>query len=109
MQIDETLTHSKTLQFGLKAAERKRAGQEIISLGLGEPEFDTPEHVKQAAKDALDAGLTRYSAAGGLGELRELVAEKLSSDNGRVLAAGDDLRWRSPAAGTRDRGSSRGH
>ncbi|MBN1795538.1 MAG: pyridoxal phosphate-dependent aminotransferase [Sedimentisphaerales bacterium] len=81
MLIDKTLTQSKTLQFGLMAAELKRQGREIISLGLGEPEFDTPQHIKQAAKDALDAGFTRYSAAAGLPELRELVAEKLQNEN----------------------------
>jgi len=81
MHIYSSLTRSKTLQFGLKAAELKKQGRSIISLGLGEPEFDTPDHIKQAAKDALDAGLTRYSAAPGLPELRNLIAEKLRSDN----------------------------
>ncbi len=82
MQIDSTLSESKTLQFGLKARELRQQGKDIISLGLGEATFDTPEHIKQAATDALAAGLTRYSAAPGLPELRELIAKKLQSDNG---------------------------
>lgn len=82
MIIDESLKASKTLQFALKARELKNQGKEIISLGLGEPDFDTPQHIKQAAKNALDAGFTRYGPAAGLPELRELVAEKLQNDNG---------------------------
>ena len=70
------------MQFSLKAQELKKQGRNIVSLGLGEPEFDTPEHIKQAASEALAAGLTRYSSAAGLTELRELVAKKLRVDNG---------------------------
>ena len=82
MIIDDSLKASKTLQFAMKARELKNQGKEIISLGLGEPDFDTPQHIKQAAKNALDAGFTRYGPAAGLPELRELVAEKLQNDNG---------------------------
>ena len=62
MIIDDSLQESKTLQFSLKAQELKKQGRQIISLGLGEPENDTPDHVKQAAVDALAAGLTRAPA-----------------------------------------------
>ncbi|MBI2843334.1 MAG: pyridoxal phosphate-dependent aminotransferase [Armatimonadetes bacterium] len=82
MIVEKTIQESKTLQFSLKAQEMKRMGREIISLGLGEPDFDTPEHIKRAAVEALNADLTRYSAAAGLPELRELVAQKLSLENG---------------------------
>ncbi|ADT83701.1 pyridoxal phosphate-dependent aminotransferase [Thermococcus barophilus] len=54
----------------------------IISLGIGEPDFDTPEHIKEYAKEALDKGLTHYSPNAGISELREAVAEKLKRDNG---------------------------
>lgn len=82
MLIDKSLTRSRTLQFGMKVRELKQQGREVISLGMGEPDFETPEHIKQAAKDALDAGLTRYSHAMGLPELRELIADKLQNENG---------------------------
>lgn len=90
MLIDESLTSPRTLQFGLKARERKQRGEEVISLGLGEPEFDTPEHIKRAAKDALDAGFTRYGAARGLPELRERIARKLAEENG-IAARPDEI------------------
>ncbi|RLF73764.1 pyridoxal phosphate-dependent aminotransferase, partial [Thermococci archaeon] len=48
----------------------------LISLGIGEPDFDTPEHIKEYAKEALDKGLTHYSPNVGILELREAVAEK---------------------------------
>ncbi len=54
----------------------------IISLGIGEPDFDTPEHIKEYAKEALDKGLTHYGPNAGIKELREAVAEKLKKDNG---------------------------
>lgn len=88
MQISESITSAKTLQLGLAAAELRKQGREIISLGLGEPEIDTPAHIREAAKLALDEGWTRYSAPGGLPELRDLVAQKLRTDNGIDAEAG---------------------
>ena len=54
----------------------------VISLGIGEPDFDTPEHIKEYAKEALDKGLTHYGPNAGIRELREAIAEKLKKDNG---------------------------
>ena len=82
MRIDKAIKTSRTLQFGFKARELKQQGKDIISLGLGEPEFDTPTHIKKAASEALDAGMTRYSSAPGLPELRELIAQQLHDNNG---------------------------
>jgi len=62
-----------------KALERK--GEKLIHFELGEPDFDTPKHIKEAAKRALDEGLTRYTPNAGLLELREAIAEKLKKDN----------------------------
>lgn len=90
MLIEKSLNSPQTLQFGLKARERKQRGLEVLSLGLGEPEFDTPSHIKQAAKDALDAGFTRYGAGAGLPELRHRIAKKLCDDNG-IAAAADEI------------------
>ena len=56
--------------------------QDVTRLSVGEPDFDTPEFVKQAAKDAIDKGLTHYSPATGFDHLRTAVAEKLRQDNG---------------------------
>jgi aspartate aminotransferase len=90
MIIDPVITESKTLQFSLKAQELKKQGRDIISLGLGEPEYDTPEHVKRAAADALAGGMTRYSSAQGLLPLRQAVARKLQHDNS-IPATADEL------------------
>ncbi len=90
MILDDALQPSKTLQFALKAQEMKKQGRRILSLGLGEPDFDTPEHIKQAAVDALRAGCTRYGSAPGLPELRELVAAKLARENG-IAAHPDEV------------------
>ena len=62
-----------------KALERK--GEKLIHFELGEPDFDTPSHIKEAAKQALDEGLTHYTPNAGLLELREAIAEKLRKDN----------------------------
>ncbi|AEC52867.1 aspartate aminotransferase [Pyrococcus sp. NA2] len=56
--------------------------KDVISLGIGEPDFDTPEHIKEYAKEALDKGLTHYGPNIGLPELREAIAEKLKKQNG---------------------------
>ena len=73
---------SATLAITAKAAELKAAGRNIISLSVGEPEFDTPVHVCTAAKAAIDAGFTRYTAVPGIPELRRAIADKFRNDNG---------------------------
>jgi len=88
--IDAVVQQSPTLQFSLTAQKLKTQGRDIISLGLGEPDYDTPDHIKAAAAEALRAGMTRYSAASGLPELRELVAQKLRQDNG-IPAKADEV------------------
>jgi aspartate aminotransferase len=64
-----------------KAAELKRQGRKIISLSVGEPDFDTPEHIKKAAMIAIETGQTKYTAVEGTLELRQAIAEKLKRDN----------------------------
>lgn len=81
------LKPSATLAVKAKATELKRAGVEIIDLSTGEPDVDTPEHIKEAARAALKAGKTKYTAAPGLVELREAVAHKLSEENGLTTSA----------------------
>ncbi|MBE9550284.1 MAG: pyridoxal phosphate-dependent aminotransferase [Proteobacteria bacterium] len=73
---------SATLAVAAKAAELKAQGKDIISLGTGEPDFDTPEHIKQAACDAIARGDTKYTAVGGTPELRQAVVDKFERENG---------------------------
>ncbi|MEQ9328464.1 MAG: aminotransferase class I/II-fold pyridoxal phosphate-dependent enzyme, partial [Rhodospirillales bacterium] len=72
---------SPTIAVSTKAAELKAAGRDVIGLGAGEPDFDTPEHIREAAKAAIDSGQTRYTAVPGTVELRKAVAAKFKRDN----------------------------
>lgn len=78
----EALQPSLTLAIAAKAKSLKAAGQDICSLSAGEPDFETPAFIRQAAIDALNAGHTRYGPAAGEPELREAIAHKLSRENG---------------------------
>lgn len=73
---------SPTVAVSTKAAELKAAGKDVIGLGAGEPDFNTPEHIRKAAFAAIDAGKTRYAPPAGIPELRKAVCEKLERDNG---------------------------
>lgn len=73
---------SMTLAISAKANELKAAGVKVINFGVGEPDFNTPEHICNAAKDALDKGYTKYVAAAGLPALKKAVAKKLKTENG---------------------------
>lgn len=75
------ISPSMTLAISAKANELKAAGEEVINFGIGEPDFDTPAHIVQAAKDALDAGYTKYVAAAGLPKLKKAIVKKLKIDN----------------------------
>jgi aspartate aminotransferase len=73
---------SPTVAVSNKAAELKAAGADVIGLGAGEPDFDTPEHIKQAAADAMAAGKTKYAPVAGVAELRRAICDKFKRDNG---------------------------
>ncbi len=73
---------SPTLAVTARAAELRAQGRDVIGLGAGEPDFDTPEHIKAAAKAAMDAGQTKYTAVGGTVALKQAVIGKFSRDNG---------------------------
>ena len=77
---------SPTLAVTAKAAELKAAGKDVVSLGAGEPDFDTPEHVKAAAVRAIAAGFTKYTPVGGTPSLKKAIAAKHLRDNGREYA-----------------------
>ena len=65
-----------------RARALERQGKRIIHLEIGEPDFDTPEHIKTAAKQALDAGATHYGPSAGLPELREAIAKHIGETRG---------------------------
>ncbi len=73
---------SATIAVSTKARELKAAGRDIISLSAGEPDFDTPDHIKEAAKRALDAGKTKYTDVDGIPELKQAIIAKFKRDNG---------------------------
>ncbi len=72
---------SPTLVITAKAAELRRQGRDIISLGAGEPDFDTPAHIKAAGIRAIEEGKTRYTAVDGIPELKQAVVDKFKRDN----------------------------
>ncbi|RZN63370.1 pyridoxal phosphate-dependent aminotransferase [Methanonatronarchaeum sp. AMET6-2] len=73
---------SATLKMADLAKELRREGEDVISLGVGEPDFDTPSNIKECSKKALDEGFVHYTESKGIPELRELLSEKLERDNG---------------------------
>ncbi len=73
---------SGTMAISAKAAELKAAGLDVVAFGAGEPDFDTPAHIRQAGIDAIENGETRYTAAAGTPALRQAVCDKLKRDNG---------------------------
>lgn len=76
------MQESATLKMAKMARELRAEGKDIIDLSLGEPDFDTPDHIKEAAKKALDDGYTKYTPVNGLPELREAIVRKLNRENG---------------------------
>jgi aspartate aminotransferase len=73
---------SATIAMSMKAAELRAQGQDIISLSMGEPDFATPAHIRQAAIDAIESGQTRYTAVDGTPALKQAIIGKLIRDNG---------------------------
>ena len=75
------LSYSQTFVMSNKAREMKAAGIDVISLTLGEPDFDVPANIKQAAFDAINQNFSHYSPVPGFLELRQAIAKKLKRDN----------------------------
>ena len=78
----QSIEPSVTLAISAKAAEMRAEGKDIIGFGAGEPDIDTPDYIKQAAKEALDMGMTKYTPAAGTTELRKAVAARLKRKYG---------------------------
>jgi len=79
-----SLSPSLTLSVDSKAKAMKAEGIDVCGFGAGEPDFDTPEHIKAAAMAALDGGFTKYTPISGLPELREAISAKFAADNGVI-------------------------
>ena len=77
----KTLTPSSTLAITAKAKELKNQGIDVIGLGAGEPDFNTPQNIIDAAVDSMNKGLTKYTPAGGLPVLKQAIIDKLQRDN----------------------------
>lgn len=77
-----TISPSLTLAISAKAKAMKAAGEDVISFGVGEPDFNTPEHIVDAAMEALEKGHTKYTPSSGLPELRKAICSKFRRDNG---------------------------
>ncbi len=76
------LSPSLTLAIDSKAKQMKAEGQDVVGFGAGEPDFDTPQHIKDAAIKALNEGFTKYTPASGIPELRQAIADKFKRENG---------------------------
>ncbi len=77
-----SLTPSLTLAIDAKAKQMKAEGKDVVGFGAGEPDFDTPQHIKDAAAKALAAGFTKYTPSSGIPELRQAIADKFKRENG---------------------------
>ena len=77
---------SPTLAVAAKATKMKAEGKDIINLGVGEPDFDTPQHIKDAGIDAINKGFTKYTAVGGTPSLKKAVCDKFKRENGLTYA-----------------------
>jgi aspartate aminotransferase len=85
--LSDTLARVKpspTIAVTTKAQVLKAAGRDVIGLGAGEPDFDTPQNIKDAAKRAIDAGKTKYTAVDGIPELKAAICEKFKRENGLI-------------------------
>jgi len=81
-QFYTNLNESATLGLTKKVRELKAQGKDVIGLTLGEPDFNTPEHIKEAAKKAMEENFTHYTPVAGIPELRQAIADKLKRENG---------------------------
>ncbi|WNS82113.1 pyridoxal phosphate-dependent aminotransferase [Domibacillus sp. DTU_2020_1001157_1_SI_ALB_TIR_016] len=85
----KALTPSTTLAITAKAKELKAQGKDVIGLGAGEPDFNTPDHIIEAAYESLKGGQTKYTPAGGLAELKNAIIEKFQQDQGITYKANE--------------------
>ncbi|MEJ6662501.1 MAG: aminotransferase class I/II-fold pyridoxal phosphate-dependent enzyme [Bacteroidia bacterium] len=84
-RVEESLT----IGMAKKARELKALGKDVINLSLGEPDFDTPQHIKDAAIGAIMQGKTKYTPVGGIPELKDAICQKLKRDQNLDYAANE--------------------
>src|SRR5581483_11266651 len=82
---------SATLKVAAEADRLRRAGYNVVDFSAGEPDFPTPEHVKGAGKDAIDANFTRYTVAAGIPELRQAICDRYKRDYGIEITPAEVL------------------
>jgi aspartate aminotransferase len=87
----QNIKPSPTLAVSARAAKLKAEGKDIIGLGVGEPDFDTPQHIKDAGIEAINSGFTKYTAVGGTPSLKKAVIDKFKRENGLEYAANQIL------------------
>jgi aspartate aminotransferase len=83
------LNSSSTLKLTALTNKLKKEGKDVVNFTAGEPDFDTPDFIKQAAKNAIDAGFTKYTPSAGVLELREAIVKKLKNENGLTYTTKD--------------------
>ena len=81
---------SATLALNAKANQLKAQGVDIVNFGVGEPDFDTPDNIREAAIRAINEGFTRYTPVGGIPELKEAIIDKFQGDYGLTYKPGRD-------------------
>ena len=82
---------SPTMAVTTLAAQLKAEGKSIISLGAGEPDFDTPNNIKEAAKKAIDDGQTKYTPVGGTAILKKAISDKFKNENNLIYNPSDQI------------------
>jgi aspartate aminotransferase len=85
------VSESATMKVAAEAEKLRRAGHDVVDFSVGEPDFPTPEHIKAAAKDALDKNFTRYTAVAGIPELREAICARYKADYGISITSAEVL------------------
>ena len=87
----EGVSESATMKVAAEAEKLRRAGRDVVDFSVGEPDFQTPDHIKAAAKDALDQNFTRYTAVAGIPELREAICARYKEDYGISITPAEVL------------------
>ncbi len=85
------VSESATMKVAAEAEKLRRAGKDVVDFSVGEPDFPTPDHIKAAAKDALDQNFTRYTAVAGIPELRDAICARYKADYGITITAPEVL------------------
>jgi len=85
------VSESATMKVAAEAERLRRAGHDVVDFSVGEPDFPTPDHIKAAAKDALDKNFTRYTAVAGIPELREAICARYKADYGVTITPAEVL------------------